>query len=172
MEEKVLNKILENTYTLMEVRRRVNVLKTYLVFKLFDTQNEVDEVNIQSKMSAQFNAEDISWLEDLDKRPFEQLNHNNIYIVFNKIEQMINQSSVLNVYLPFEVNSQIKTIFGQHMRKLFGKVILFDIKYDPNIIAGCALSWQGIYRDYSLRKRIQDNKALLLQNFKKYLEKN
>lgn len=166
MELIILNKILENTYTLLELRKRLRVLRIFLTLKFFGNPDDLDE-----KLRQQLNASDISWLESLDGDFISEFNKDNIYQIFTKIEQTINQSSVLNIYLPFEVNTRIDSAIGQFIRQVFGRVILFDIKFDPSLIAGCALSWQGIYRDYSLRKRIQDHKGVLMQNFKKYLHK-
>lgn len=171
MEQKILNTILENTYTLNELRKRLRVLKTWLVLKFFGTETE-----LENQMSKQFNVEEITWLQNLNTDFFGQFNKDNIYSVFSKIEQMLTQTHPLIIYLPFELNNQVNISIGQYMRNLFGspreagKVIIFDIKLDPTLIAGCALSWQGIYKDYSLKARIGQQKEQILKNFKKYLK--
>jgi len=138
MEKKILTTILNNTYTLSQLRKRVNILKNYLTLRFFGNSQEWE------KQANQFDPEEI--------------------------EKNLAKANILNVYLPFETNSQIAATLGQYMRKLFDRVILFDIKLDPSLIAGCALSWQGIYKDYSLRKKIADNRIQLMESFKKFLK--
>lgn len=155
-----LANILKNTYTLSGLRRHVRILKDYLINKIF-TQNQ---------QPADISAEDGIWLNSLGGSFINQFNKDNIYPIFDEIDKSLDKMSALNIYLPFPQNDQIQAQIGQFIFKTFGKTILFDIKFDPNLIAGCALSWQGIYKDYSLRKRIEDNKAQIIGSFKKYLK--
>lgn len=164
MEEKILTTILNNTYTLSQLRRRVNILKTYLTLHFFGNSAEWE------KQLNQFNPEEISWLQNLDETFLQNFNKDNIYPTFEEIEKSLAKANILNIYLPFETDNQIAATLGQYIRKLFGRVILFDIKLDPGLIAGCALSWQGIYKDYSLRKKIADNRIQLMESFKKFLK--
>lgn len=160
----ILATILNTTYTLSELRKRVNILKNYLTLKLFG------DIAQWEKQLNQFNPDEVAWLQSLEKSFLDSFNKDNVNPIFESIEKSLSQINILNIYLPFETNSQINTSLGLYLRKLFSRIILIDTKFDPNLIAGCALSWQGIYRDYSLRKRITDNKDQLLQSFKKYLK--
>lgn len=164
MDQSVLNTILNTTYTLSELRKRVNILKNYLTLKLFG------DIHEWGKVVNQFNPDEIAWLQSLEKSFLDSFNKDNVNPIFESIEKSLSQTNILNIYLPFETNSQINSSLGQNLRKLFDRIILLDVKFDPNLIAGCALSWQGIYRDYSLRKRIEDNKAQIMAGFKKYLK--
>ncbi|OGE37328.1 hypothetical protein A3D79_00090 [Candidatus Daviesbacteria bacterium RIFCSPHIGHO2_02_FULL_39_8] len=164
MEKKILTTILNNTYTLSQLRKRVNILKNYLTLRFFGNSQEWE------KQANQFDPEEIAWLQNLDETFWQNFNKDNVYPIFEEIEKNLAKANILNVYLPFETNSQIAATLGQYMRKLFDRVILFDIKLDPSLIAGCALSWQGIYKDYSLRKKIADNRIQLMESFKKFLK--
>lgn len=85
------------------------------------------------------------------------------------LENNISKLQVLILYLPFEVNDRIVEQIGQKTRIIFSQLLLLDIKYDPSLIAGCALVWKGILRDYSLKAKIEQEKAQILESFKKYL---
>ena len=153
--------IVKDTYTLSTLRHRVRVLKNYLINKMFTQDDENKH---------QIDPEDLVWLEGLGTDFLNSFNKDNTYPIFSQIDQSLEKISPLVIYLPFPTNDQIQIHLGEFIRKAFSKNLIFDTKFDPNLIAGCALSWQGIYRDYSLRKKIVDNRNQLLQNFKKYLK--
>src|SRR3989344_62688 len=135
----ILDIILKDSYTLNLVKHRVKTLKSYLISQLF------------SREKAALESEDLIWLNSLDTSFYQQFSKDNIYEIFSDIEAKIGLLPLLNIYVPFATNAQVISQIGQYLRNTFGKIILFDTKFDPNLIAGCALSWKGIYRDYSLR---------------------
>jgi len=48
--------------------------------------------------------------------------------------------------------------------------LVFDFKVDPSLIGGCAFVYKGVYKDYSLRARISDNKDKIIGEFRKYFK--
>lgn len=76
---------------------------------------------------------------------------------------------VLLIYIAFEADDQTIYQIGMNLKKSFTSITLFDIKVNPALIAGCALSFGGIYRDYSLKAKIEDKKSEILESFKKFL---
>lgn len=152
-----LNIILKNTYSLTQLNHRLSILKAYLVENLF--------ASVQMK---QLQPQDLSWLQSLPDTYFQSFNKDNIYSVFNQLESQKKALKLLTIYLTFEPDDATLAQIGETARKLFGNLLL-DIKLDPNLIAGAALVWKGVYRDYSLRSKIEQKKGEVSQGFKKYL---
>ena len=58
----------------------------------------------------------------------------------------------LKISLAFEPTSlSIEKIYMQ-AQGIWGRKILLNLSYDPNLIAGCVIIFEGEYRDFSLRK--------------------
>lgn len=159
MSNQILNTILNDTYSLTALKHKLNVLKSYLLQNLFGAQApKLDE-----------EAKDLVWLKSLPPPFFQQFNKDNVYNIFFDMEKQINSLKVLTIYLTFEPDEQTLSQIGVHVRQTFNQLLLLDIKYDPRLIAGAALVWNGVYKDYSLRQTLAQKKAMILESFKKFL---
>lgn len=154
----VLTTVLKDTYSLTFLKHRLRILKSYLSSKIFGGE-------AQDELSAQ----DSTWLSSLPRPLFEQFNKNNFSGIFSELEEEISTFKILTMYLPFDTDEQTLAQIGEFARKKFNSLIVLDMKFDPNLIAGCALSWGGIYKDYSLRSQIDQRKGEILESFKKFL---
>lgn len=154
----ILNTILKDTYTLILLQHRLRILKSYLISQLFGANGQA------------LPAEDLTWLKSLPPNFYQQFTKDNIYQLFLEGENQLQKIPALIIYLPFEVDDQAQSSLGEAVRKTFAKAdLVLDIKYDPALIAGCALVWKGVYKDYSLRAKIEEKKGEVLENFKKFL---
>lgn len=158
MNNPVLATILKDTYTNTELKHKLNILKSYLLQNLFGSQSQKE-----------WAAKDLVWLKSQPASFFQYFNKDNIYNLFAEIEKQISQIKILTIYLTFEPDENSLAQIGQMARKTFNKLMILDIKYDPNLIAGAALVWNGIYKNYSLRSKIEEHKNEILESFKKYL---
>lgn len=155
----ILNTILKDTYTLTQLKHRLNILKSYLLNSFFSsgTQNEA------------LSSPDLNWLKSLPPTFYQQFTKDNVYKIFADLESKINQFQPLIIYLTFEPDDAAISQIGAFARKTFKDLLLLDTKFDPNLIAGAALVWKGIYKDYSLRAKIEERKTEMLESFKKFL---
>lgn len=154
----LLETILKDCFTLARLQRRVRILKSFLENKLFsnNTPTNIEEA-------------DMNWLKSLGEPFFSQFNQNNLYQIFTDTEAQISKLSPLIIYFPFTIDNQTEVQIGSFIRKLFPTIYLFDAKFDPNLIAGCSISWRGVLKDYSLRARVEEKKTEILSGFKKYV---
>ncbi|TSC64744.1 MAG: Uncharacterized protein G01um101493_28 [Microgenomates group bacterium Gr01-1014_93] len=154
----ILDTILTNTYTIHDLRHRARILKSHLENKLFaQGSNE----NLP--------AEDIAWLDSLGDDFLKYFTKENLYSTFKDLQEKVDKITPLIIYLSFEVDiAQIEGI-SQWIRKNLANKLIFEIKYDPAIIGGAAFTYKGVYRDYSLRSKIQQNSEIILTEFKKYI---
>lgn len=155
--ENILNTILKDIYTISSLKHRMRILKSYLENALFGGQNP----NITSS--------DLAWLSSLGKDFLTQFTKDNLYQKFQTIEAQISKLPILIIYLPFEATDSANLQIGSYLRISYQRIILLDPKFDPDLIAGCACVWNGVYRDYSLRAKIEERKGEILESFKKFL---
>lgn len=158
MNEDILNTILKDTYTQTQLKRRVSILKTYLLQNLFG-----------SPKKEALEEKDLAWLKSLPVEFIQNFNKDNVSDLLSGLEKAIVGLQTLVLYLTFEPDNLSLTQIGNKTRNMFGNSLMLDIKYDPNLIAGAALVWKGIRRDYSLRAKIEEKKSVILESFKKYL---
>ena len=66
----------------------------------------------------------------------------------------IRKMESLVIFTSFPLPKDQIPILGNFVRKTLPKIKFIDLKVDPTLIGGACISWQGEYRDYSLRKAI------------------
>lgn len=156
--EPIFNAILKDTYSLFQLKHRLNLLRTYLLSQLFTS--EAAKPNIE--------VGDLNWLNSLGADFFKSFNKDNVYKIMDQLAQKFFQIEPLIIFLPFDVDDSATRLIGLKLRNTF-KIPLFDVKLNPSLIAGCALSYKGVLRDYSLKAQIEQRKAEIINSFKKYL---
>lgn len=157
MNDDILNTLLKDTYTISLLKHRLRILKSNLLRKFFG--GEAPE---------QLSAQELDWLNSLPSSFYQKFNKDNVYQIFDALEVKINSMPVLLIYIPFEADNQAIYQIGMTLRKSFTTLSLFEIKINPALIAGCALSFQGIYRDYSIRAKIEEKKTAILESLKRF----
>lgn len=161
MDNQILNVILKETYTTLQLKHRLRIFKDYLTSQLFVSPAPLPQKEIP--------PQDLAWLSSLGEGTYKQFNKDNVYKILSLIEEQAGKITSLVIYLPFELDDSSAGLIGQYMRKIFSQVYLLDVKFNPLLIAGCTLSFKGIYKDYSLRARIEEKKEEILESFKKFL---
>ncbi len=160
MSNALLGIFLANTYSTYQARTRLLVLKQHLETRFFNkAQGSQDPANI-------------TWLQSLGEDFFHEINQMNAYQVLGNLEKEIKKMSTLTLFIAFSMPDEEVNRLGVWLRMVMitRPNLLLEIKIDPNLLAGCALSWKGIYRDYSLRQRIETNKEKIIANLKNYLK--
>ncbi|MBI2329999.1 hypothetical protein HYU94_01270 [Candidatus Daviesbacteria bacterium] len=170
--------ILKDTYSLTQLKSRLRILKSSLLKTFFGgstgstpgespstslgTSGPIFEVNIL--------PQDLNWLKSLPENFYRQFNKDNVYKIFTELEAQIPKLPILTMYLVFEPDFMSLGQIGATVRKTFVQpTLLLDIKLNPGLIAGIALVWKGIYKDYSVKAKIEQRKEEILQGFKRFL---
>lgn len=166
--DEIFGTILKNTYSLGQLKHRLRILKANLLKTFFDPTPEVKKSDYTS--GANLAPSDLVWLKSLPAGFYQKFTRDNIYKIFSDIENAGGNLSVLTLYLSFEPDESALSQIGSFARKTFNlPYLLLDIKIDPSLIAGTALSWKGVYRDYSLRSQLALKKRELWEGFKRFL---
>lgn len=151
-----LDIFLKDTYTLSDLKTRLRALHSYFSRIFFGGADSLTD-------------RDLIWINTLPKDFLAKFDKNNLSGQMTALENKIKELQLLTLYLPFEANEETIKILGSMTRQLFQSQPLLDIKHDPTLLAGAALVWQGVYKDYSLRARIEEKKVEILDSFKKFL---
>lgn len=160
--DELINKILENTFTLNKLKSRLPLLKEFLTATFFSSADQFKK---------DLTAADLAWLDSLGSDFYHSFDKNNLTQTLAQIETYLSSIKPLVLYLPIIIPSAELTRLGQKLRSEYGKNFLYELKFDPNLIAGCALVWNGVYKDYSLRSGIEAKKTEILSSFKQFITK-
>ncbi len=152
----MIDVILQNTYTLADLKHRLRILKEYLEGQIFLSPSSLS-------------VDDQTWVNSLPKDFLNQFNKDNLSGLFDRLEKELAKISPLVLYLSFNPDPETVSRLSLWLKNNLTQPYLLEIKLDPGLIGGCALVLQGIYQDYSLRARIQQQKNLILQEFKRYI---
>lgn len=113
--------------------------------------------------------EELDWLNSYGIQFLNDFHKESFYQSFTKIEEYVSKLKALTIYLAFEPKEEQAKQIGSWVRDLYSQKMVIDFKYDPELIGGSAFIWNGIYKDYSIRSRIQGDKERLLSSFKSFL---
>jgi len=165
MEERILNEILKETFTLDSLRKRVQVLKLIL-------EREIYRPEVAGKEpKSDLEQREAKWVESFDKELLTGMTNSMYSSLVERIEKFIADISTLTIYFVFIPEAkQIKEVGTWLRNNLDQPRLVFDFKTDPSLIGGCAFVYKGIYKDYSLRAQISDNKSKLIEEFRKYFK--
>lgn len=158
----ILEKILEQTFTFSKLKKRLNLLKTYLV-NLYFADQTISKDNV-------YDQEGLNWINTLGQDFLSHFNKDNVYSLFEALEKQSSQLNSLTIYFAIPLPDEELAQVGRWLRSNIDKNLLFDAKINPELIGGCALVYKGIYKDYSLKNKINLNRNDILQNFKRTLK--
>lgn len=162
----ILEIILKNTYSLSQLKRRIRALKEYLSVKIYSTK-DVSQYLPAGRQG--LDEQDAKWIKSLPEDFLSRFSSDNISTIFSDIEAEIQKLPILTIFISIEATEEVSEQIGTFIRNNFSTFKLIETKYDPSLIAGCALSQNGVYRDYSLRASVEEKKMEILGNFKKFL---
>lgn len=151
---------LQNTYSLSQVRIRLLVLKSYLSQRFFHAP------------TISLSESDLFFVNSLGEDFFKQFSPTNLDASLEKLSQDVKALPHLIIFVPFDIPEEDVNKIGIWLRTNTKQKFVFETKIDPDLIGGCALSYKGIYKDFSLRLKIEENKQKIKENLNSYLKKN
>ncbi len=75
---------------------------------------------------------------------------------FNDLKERLDSLRIFEITLAFEPSQRFLEELFSHVNAVYGGGIILDLTYNPRIVGGCVVTFAGKYRDYSLRKTIDD----------------
>jgi len=164
MEERIINEILKDTYTVDILRKRIQIIKLILERQIYrPNTGEVQKNDIEISQE--------KWLEKFDKNLLSGMNSQMYSSLTERIEKFIESIVPLTIYLVIVPDEDMVQKIGIWLRQNLNQPrLVFDYKIDPRLIGGCAIVYKGVYKDLSLRAKISDNKEKIMGEFRKYFK--
>lgn len=158
----ILSTILKDTYSLASLKHRLRILQSYFLKAFFGETEATADIALSTQ--------DSTWLKSLPESFYQKFNKDNVYEIFSGLEKEMENLKILNLYLSFEPDEVTANQIGSVARRTFNlPALLLDIKVDPNLIAGTALVWKGVRRDYSLKAKLEEKRQELSEEFRRFL---
>lgn len=155
--DQLLKTFLQQNYSLPQARRRLVVLKNYFDEKFFNTS------------PLDISPEDEDWLKSLPPTFFKNFTKLNSDKLITELRAQLAKIELLIIYLPTEIPESEVDKIGTWLRKNTTQSI-FDTKLNPTLLGGCALSFKGTLKDYSLKPIVEAQREKILSTMKGYLK--
>lgn len=183
MNKDFVSQFLKTTYTKHQALTRFRILSDFLNFRLFTGNSTISETDPDligirldrigaDSVSEQFNKfkktydrdieRDLKFFLELDPGFFERFKKDNVNTLLPQLNKAINTDQICLVYLPFEIPEPEIEKLGLWFKNI-SPLQLIEIKYDGGLIGGVALSYKGIYKDFSLRERMKKNQTKIIE---------
>lgn len=140
---KLTDQILAHSFTKSDALHKLYELELYLNNRIFKSGKGEDSEQ-QS-----FNP----FFSSLSEEFLNQFTPSNIATEFRKSEKEIAALPVMTIYTPSLLDRNDLQSVGEKVREDFGKDVLLDLRVNPDLLAGCAIVWEGKYLDFSLQSR-------------------
>jgi F0F1-type ATP synthase delta subunit len=169
--------IITTSITKNQAIRRLRVIKDFTNYLLFDANNSQDfnkvvqnysQDRLRKHLTDAHSAEDLNFIQSLGIQYFSTFTKVSLNEVFGDISKILDQCKIVTIYIPFELPEQELQKIGGWFKENMGNSVLIELSYDPNLIGGCAMSYQGVYKDFSLSEKIHQNKVQILQSLTSY----
>jgi F0F1-type ATP synthase delta subunit len=173
----LIDPIIYLSITTNQAIRRIRVVKAFVNFILFENKDQKDfdrslvefaQDREKRKLADSHLQEDILFIRSLGIQYFSQFTAKNIGDIFSEVDKRVDEGKIITLYIPFNIPEDELAKLGGWFKSNLGNTTLLDISYDPNIIGGCAISYKGVYKDYSLREKINQNKNRILESLVSY----
>lgn len=188
LETKIKDEFLSKTFTKTQALRRIRVVKDFLNNTLF-AQNSQPDFNSQleqfkkgffaglekDKLASPENlrkyrikTQDIEFIAQLGESFFKLFTAVNIDNQVKILAKSIESSQTYLIYIPVELPDEEQDRLGKWFKENVSKECLVEFNYDPDLIGGCAISSNGVYKNYSISQKIHDNKDSIIQALTSY----
>lgn len=154
--DNLLNTFLNQTYSTFEIKRRLLILKNFIYQKYFKSEFKKED----------FETTDVRWLENLGEEFFKNFTETNVTITLSELEKELKNLNVLTIYVPFEMPEAEAHNLGTWLKQNISQNLIFELRINPDLIGGAAISFKGVYKDYSLMNTISQNRTQVLESFK------
>jgi hypothetical protein len=166
---KVINTVLEETYTTDELTERVGYMRDHYHKQAF-TPSEAD-VDVQKRFSGIADQYTLAILEKWEKE-FSKLKlpARELYQTLETIEEEVSTIPSATLYLPIRFSPEYIAGFGKWFREHTEPNILLTVRTDSRLAGGCGVVWNDVYHDLSLRYFVHDSKRELVQMINKTID--
>ncbi len=175
MDTALLQKILNLTYTKKQIQHRLGIFKEILNLWLFTDNGKTPLAAVIEKYIAdnpRLHKDDIEIIHtvmpELEKLIKPENADKQANELLKQLGEGLTHNNVVSIYFGFDYDDQVIADIGKWFKTKMGYNYVLEPSFDGNLIGGCAYSYNGIYRDTSIRARIEQNKQAILESLLRY----
>lgn len=156
----MIDLLLKYSKTTYELSASLKLLKSFLESKFFNSP---------------FRTEDLTDREQTlitaikQEKVLESITKDRLTDFLKELQAETEKINILVIFTAVALNEESTDEVVKKVRLMISNQILVDFRLDPTLVAGCALIWKGVYKDYSLKSRIEQNREQILSQFKSYI---
>lgn len=163
---KVISILIAHTYTSDDLIERIGFLRDYFGAKLFGGK---DALSLDAVLPAEVDAHTRVVMRNLVAE-FEksELTAESVYQVLPDIEREVSRLPGVTLYVPVRFPSKQREEFGIWFRRHVQPNLVLTMRVDTRVAGGCAVVWNNVYHDFSLRYHMRAHRAELVAMFDRH----
>lgn len=161
----LLDTILTNTYSTADLRNRLTLLREFLEDYFFTPHEHPNLIFLLNEFFVRKDEsrDEFNALNAWNYSFFSQFTKENCYATIEALEKASANLPVVTLFLPFSPTLYEIPRLGKWLRSNVDQKVLMEVKTDVSLIGGCAVSYKGIYQDYSLKYYLLKSKEAILK---------
>lgn len=161
----LLDIVLTNTYAIADLKNRLTILREFLEDYFFTPHEHPNLIFLLNEFFVRKDEsrDEFNALNAWGYGFYSQFTKENLYQTLDSIEKSADELPTVTLFLPFAPTLYETPRLGKWLRSNVDPRSLMEVKTDISLIGGCAVSYKGIYRDYSLKYYLLRSKAAILK---------
>lgn len=160
--------LLKTAFTKVEVLRRIRLLRDYLERKFFITGGKA--VTLEAFLEeTHVSHDDAVALDEIEKKLGTSLTKEHAYGLTKELSEQAKTLPVVGMFLPAEPNEQEMAKVGEWVRQNLNPTAIIELHISPSFLGGCAMSYNGMYQEYTLDYFMQKNHEEIKKIIEKYV---
>jgi hypothetical protein len=160
--------LLKTAFTKVEVLRRIRLLRDFLERKFFVTGGK--PVTLEDFLKeAHVSHDDALALEAIEKKLGASFTKDHAYGLTKALSEEVKALPVVGMFLPAEPNEEEMAKVGAWVRENLNALAIIEVHISPSFLGGCAMSYNGMYQEYTLDYFMQKNHNEIKKIIEKYV---
>lgn len=162
----VLAYFFSQTYTAVDLHRRLGVLQECLEAVLYDEPEQMRVMPVaerRQKAIKQLVADetDRQMLTDMDDELWDSFTPATLVTKLNQLEAEAAALPVMTLYVPVAFGTKELQPIAEWVRGAVDRGLLLEVEVDPQVVGGCAFVYNDTHFDWSLRRYLRARKGMV-----------
>ena len=162
MEDQLFETLIKTTYTVEDAYHRLALVRRFFEDALFKGVYDpgsfvhfLETVHLPPSAVQVFRTWGEAWLSAVSPdRLHEQ---------FETVRARLGRTPKLTLSVPMILSPEARADLGTWLRSHTHPDILIELVFDVAAVGGCRITWQGKYRDFSLRYFVEQHRPQLME---------
>lgn len=175
----IIGRLLPYTYTRNQAIKRLRLIKEFLNFAFFTNQTGDDFNTLFEKFKSKYLREnalsdikELNFIHSLGVSFFKLFTPATLHLQLEQLEEQLLKNKTITLHIPFDLPDESVQELGVWFKQNLDATVLFNVVLDPTLIAGCAISFNGNYRDYSIKSKLKNTHTEVLNLLNSFKNKS